>query len=119
MSNSTATTEVEVRTISTQELRQLRDSKRSFEFWNVLTDEWFSGENIPGSRRVPLDKVGSEVRATNLLRNAEIVVYCGGPKCPQSRMAAEKLAKLGYENARAYEGGLEEWKGFGFVVERT
>ena len=68
---------------------------------------------------VYLDKVGSEVRATNLPRNAEIVVYCGGPKCPQSRMAAEKLAKLGYENVRAYEGGLEEWKGSGFVVEKA
>ena len=119
MSNSTATTEAVVLTISTQQLRQLLDSKRSFEFWNVLTDEWFKGENIPGSRRVPLDKVGSEVRGTNLAKNAEIVVYCGGPKCPQSRMAADKLAKLGYESVRAYEGGLEEWKGSGFVVEQA
>ena len=99
MSNSTTTTEVTVKTISTQtistqEVRQLLDSKRSFEFWNVLTDEWFKGENISGSRRVPLDKVGNEVRSTNLPRNAEIVVYCGGPKCPQSRMAAERLTKL-------------------------
>ena len=113
MSSPAATTEVAVKTISTPEVRQLLDSKRSFQFWNVLTDEWFKGENIAGSRRVPLDKVGNEVRTTNLPRNAEIVVYCGGPKCPQSRMAAEKLAKLGYENVRAYEGGLEEWKGAG------
>jgi rhodanese-related sulfurtransferase len=81
--------------------------------WNVLTDEWFKGENIAGSRRVPLDKLGGEVRGTNLPRNTEIVVYCGGPKCPQSRMAAEKLFKLGYENVRAYEGGLEEWNAAG------
>ena len=51
-------------------------------------------------------------------KDAEIVVYCGGPKCPQSRMAAEKLVKLGYENVRAYEGGLEEWKAAGFAVEK-
>jgi rhodanese-related sulfurtransferase len=108
MSNPTATAEATVKTISTEELRQLLDSKRSFQFWNVLTDEWFKGENISGSRRVPLDKVGNEVRSTNLSSDAEIVVYCGGPKCPQSRMAAEKLAKLGFENVRAYEGGLEE-----------
>ena len=106
-----------VKTISTQE-SYLLDSKRPIQFWNVLTDEWFKGENISGSRRVPLDKVGNEVRSTNLPKNAEIVVYCGGPKCPQSRMAAEKLIKLGYENVRAYEGGLEEWKGAGFAVER-
>jgi rhodanese-related sulfurtransferase len=119
MSNPTATTEVVVKTISTHEIHRLLDSKRSFEFWNVLTDEWFKGENISGSRRVPLDKVGNEVRSTNLPKNAAIVVYCGGPKCPQSRMAAEKLIKLGYEGVRAYEGGLEEWKGAGFAVEKA
>lgn len=68
---------------------------------------------------MPLDKVGSEVRTTNLPKDAEIVVYCGGLKCPQSRMAAEKLGKLGYENVRAYEGGLEEWKGASFAVENS
>ena len=119
MSNSMSTTEVAVKTISTEEVRQLLDSKRAFQLWNVLTDEWFKGENISGSRRVPLDKVGNEVRSTNLPKNAEIVVYCGGPKCPQSRMAAEKLAKLGYEDVHAYEGGLEEWKSAGFAVEKA
>jgi hypothetical protein len=43
MNNPTPTTEVAVNTISTQEVRQLLDSKRSFQFWNVLTDEWFQG----------------------------------------------------------------------------
>ena len=118
MSSPATTTEVAVRTISTSEVRQLLDSKHSFHFWNVLTDEWFKGENTSGSRRVPLDRVGNEVRTTNLPKNAEIVVYCGGPKCPQSRMAAEKLTKLRYENVRAYEGGLEEWKGAGLAIER-
>jgi rhodanese-related sulfurtransferase len=118
MSSPAATAEVVVKTISTQELRQLLDCKRSLQFWNVLTDEWFKGENISGSRRVPLEKLGNEVRTTNLPKNTEIVVYCGGPKCPRSRIAAENLAKLGYENIRAYEGGLEEWKGAGFAIER-
>jgi rhodanese-related sulfurtransferase len=63
--------------------------------------------------------VGSEVRGTNLPKDAEIVVYCGGPKCPMSRMAAEKLIKLGYDNARAYEGGLEEWKDAGFAIDNV
>lgn len=112
-------TEVPLRTISTQDVRQLLDSKLPMQFWNVLTDEYFEGENIAGSRRVPLDRVGRRVRATNLPRNTEIVVYCGGPKCPLSRMAAEKLLKLGYENVRAYEGGLEEWKAAGLTIEKV
>jgi hypothetical protein len=53
--------EVPIETISTLEVRQLLDNNRPSQFWNVLTDEWFNGENISGSRRVPLDKLGSEV----------------------------------------------------------
>ena len=115
----TTATDVSVKTISTQEVRQLLDKQRPVQFWNVLTDEWFKGENIAGSRRVPLDKVGSEVRSTNFPKDLEIVVYCGGPMCPLSRMAAEKLLKLGYPNVRAYEGGLEEWKAAGFASEKV
>ncbi len=114
-----AATQTPIKTVSTGELRDLLDNHRSIEFWNVLTDEYFKGENISGSRRVPLNKVGSEVRSTNLPKDTEIVVYCGGPTCPMSRMAAEKLSKLGYGNARAYEGGIDEWKGAGLPIEKV
>jgi rhodanese-related sulfurtransferase len=117
--SSTTPTEALVKTISTGELRDVLDNQRPIEFWNVLTDEYFHGENIARSHRVPLDRVGSEVRGTNLPRNTEIVVYCGGPNCPMSRLAAEKLIKLGYDNVRAYEGGLEEWKAAGFPIEKA
>ena len=118
MSN-TAATATPIKNIPTPEVRELLGSQRPIQFWNVLTDQWFKGENISGSRRVPLDMVGREVRATNLPKNAEIVVYCGGPECPLSRMAAEKLMKLGYESVRAYEGGLEEWKAEGLTIEKV
>jgi len=110
MNSSTATTEVAVNPISTQQLRQLLESKRPIQFWNVLTDEWFKEENIAGSRRVPLDKVGSEVRDTNLPKNTEIVVYCAARSVRKPDGGGKAWSKLGYENVRAYEGGLEEWK---------
>jgi Rhodanese-related sulfurtransferase len=105
-----------IQTISTEELKQ-RLEQGGLEFWNVLTDEYFGGEMIPGSRRVPLDRVGREVRDANLSKETEFVVYCAGPKCPQSFMAAQKLEELGFTNVRAYEGGLEEWKNAGYEVE--
>ena len=107
----------EVNTISTEELRASLAQGKPVQFWNVLTDEYFHGEMIPGSRRVPLDRVGHEARETNLAKDAEVVVYCAGPKCPQSRMAAEKLQTLGYTSVRAYEGGIEEWKAAGHEIE--
>lgn len=107
----------EIKTITAKELEERLKQNPRVEFWNVLTDEWFKGEMIPGSRRVPLDTVGKEVREKNLQKDAEVVVYCAGPNCPQSRMAAEKLEAFGYTNVRAYEGGIEEWKELGNKVE--
>jgi rhodanese-related sulfurtransferase len=108
-----------VNTIALAELDALLREDGQLEFWNVLTDEYFNGELIPGSRRVPLERVGREAQGANLAKDAEIVVYCAGPHCPQSGYAAEKLRSLGYTNVRAYEGGLEEWKGLGREVSRA
>lgn len=107
----------EVKSISTEELQSRLQKDSSFQFWNVLTDEYFHGELIPGSRRVPLDRVGREVSTAHLPKDAEIIVYCAGPSCPQSILAAEKLRNLGYTNVKAYEGGLEDWKSTGNKVE--
>lgn len=108
----------EVKTISTEQLQQRLKQGNSLHFWNVLTDGYFKGDMIPGSRRVPLDTIGLQGSQTQPPKSEEIIVYCGGPKCPQSLQAAQKLTDLGYTNVRAYEGGLEEWKNAGNQVER-
>ena len=87
------------------------------EFWNALTDEYFAGELIPGSRWVPLDRVGREANALGLAKDARIIVYCSGSTCPNSRDAGAKLATLGFTNVRVFEGGLEVWKASGRGVE--
>lgn len=81
-----------------------------------MTDEWFKDETFPGCGARPWTRWGTRYACTNLPEDGKIVVYCGGLTCPQRRMAAEKLAKLGYENVRADEGGLE---GAGFAVEKA
>lgn len=106
-----------IRTITLDSLTQNLTDGRVAQFWNVLTDDYFTGELIPRSRRVPLDQVGREVATLRLAKDTAIVVYCSGPLCPQSRAAAEKLTTLGYTNVQAFEGGLEVWKGAGHLVE--
>jgi rhodanese-related sulfurtransferase len=108
----------EVKTISTEKLQQRLEHGNSLHLWNVLTDGYFKGEMIPGSHRVPLDTIGHEVSEANASKDEEIIVYCGGPKCPQSLQAAQKLMDLGYTNVKAYEGGLEEWKNAGNKIDR-
>jgi rhodanese-related sulfurtransferase len=113
----TQTQKTDIRIISTAELEQRLQKGGELQFWNVLTDDYFNGEMIPGSRRVQLDRIGRELRESNLSKDAEVIVYCAGPQCPQSAMAAEKLQEFGYPNVQAYEGGLEEWKAAGHAIE--
>jgi len=99
---------------------QLRREAGSIDhFWNVLTDEYFTGEMIPGSRRVRVTEVVRRVRELGLDEGEVIVVYCSGPDCPQSTDAARKLADLGFENVLDYDGGLTAWKEEGHLVEAT
>jgi rhodanese-related sulfurtransferase len=96
--------------ISAHTLRDRLAADAVPEFWNVLTDDYFSGAMIPGSRRVPVDTVGREVAQRGLARDTAIVVYCSGPSCPQSRAAAEKLVTLGFTRVQLFEGGIEAWR---------
>src|SRR3712207_8343122 len=46
---------------SADELRaRLAQPHAQLQLWNVLTDDYFAGEMIPGSRRVPLDTRSEE-----------------------------------------------------------
>jgi rhodanese-related sulfurtransferase len=107
----------QTRIITADELAQAQSEGTVSDLWNVLTDDYFSGEMIPGSRRVPLDRIGREVASGAIATDSAIVVYCSGPTCPQSRAAAEKLTALGFTNVRAFEGGLQAWRESGRAFE--
>jgi rhodanese-related sulfurtransferase len=85
------------------------------EFWNVVADDDFTGELIPGSRRVPIDRIGRE--SARLPRDATIVVYCSDARWPVSKYASTELTVLGFRNVRVFEGGLAAWKASGRGVE--
>ena len=98
------------RIISAEELARDLEAGAVAEFWNVLTDDYFTGEMIPGSRRVPLDQIGRELAHASLAPSTALVVYCSGPTCPQSGQAGAKLLTYGFTNVRVFEGGLAAWR---------
>lgn len=100
--------------IGLEDLRKCLEAGTVQEFWNVLTHQYFSSELIPGSRHVPLDTVGRA--STSMPKSTSIVVYCSNYECPQSHVAAEKLAALGFTEVYVYEGGLQEWEEAGYPL---
>ncbi|OGR86830.1 MAG: hypothetical protein A3J74_06860 [Elusimicrobia bacterium RIFCSPHIGHO2_02_FULL_57_9] len=105
------TTEQKYKTIDRVGLKATMDSNEKFHLWNVLTKEFYKPEaNIAGSQWIPVDTLTEKLASEKVPSKTDaIITYCGGPQCPSSKQAAEKLASLGYTNVFAYEGGLKDW----------
>src|SRR5271157_76914 len=104
--------------ISREEIRRrLRDP--SLTIVDVLPPSSYAEGHIPGAIGLPVEDVTT--RAPLLLpeRDAEIVVYCGGPTCPRAERAASLLRDLGYSRVRHYHGGIAEWKEAGEALESS
>jgi rhodanese-related sulfurtransferase len=105
-----------MRTITRSELaRAIEDG--TVVVLEALPAMYFEAEHLPGAENLPLDDI--ERLAPTLVpdRSTAIVTYCSGPTCQNSRLAAQRLLRLGYTDVRAYEGGKEEWIGAGLPTE--
>jgi len=83
---------------------------------DVRPADEFAAGHIPGALNLRLADLAR--LAPTLARDTEIVAYCRGPYCIDSRQAEAALRKLGL-NARRLEGGLPEWREDGRQVLAT
>lgn len=105
-----------VKNIGRDDLKDMMDSGEVFFLVNVLDPEEFENERICGSINIPAPAVGRD--SVNLLdKDDTIVLYCAGPSCTASAIAADKLNSLGFSDIWRFEGGLKEWKEAGYCVE--
>ncbi|MBD3239790.1 MAG: rhodanese-like domain-containing protein [Chitinivibrionales bacterium] len=87
----------------------MMQSGKEFTLVDALSSEHFDKEHIRGAVSLPSTEVGA--RAEGVLdRGDTIVVYCAGPSCQASDIAAEKLEAMGFPNVFHYAGGIEQWK---------
>ena len=99
--------------------------------------DWFEQMTIPGAVNIPYDEIEYDdkspedfERVMQLLRiqkvgnnydfsNAkEALFFCNGAWCVQSKVAIQKLIKMGYPKEKLlwYRGGLQDWLLFGFSI---
>jgi rhodanese-related sulfurtransferase len=103
--------------ITRAQLVELLDAGEPVQFVETLRAEHFAQGHLPGAAHIHFEEV--EDRAAVLLpdKDALIVTYCSNTACQNSRIAAEKLAKLGYTNVRRYEEGKQDWTEAGLQLE--
>ncbi|WP_326642507.1 rhodanese-like domain-containing protein [Nonomuraea fuscirosea] len=83
----------------------------------ALPADAFAAEHLPGARNVP-DQVSAELAERVAPdRAAPVVVYCSGPYCNRSKIAAAAFVRLGYADVRVYAGGKEDWAQAGLAFE--
>lgn len=106
--------------ISAPELKRALEQDEQLLVVNVLSEQKYEREHIPGSVNVPLsaDKFEPQVREAASGKDQRIVVHCSDPSCDASKKAANHLEKAGYTNVQHFVGGMEEWKRQGFKVEQ-
>ncbi|MFB6116435.1 MAG: rhodanese-like domain-containing protein [Candidatus Nanosalina sp.] len=101
-----------MRTLSTTELEEMDED--DFLLINVLGQEDFREEHIPGSVNIPVDEI--EDNLEGLPKDKKIVVYCRSTSCEASEDAARKLQKNGFDNVVDYAPGIKAWKNSGNSV---
>jgi len=104
-------------TIQREEILARLDAGEPIVLVETLRPEHFDLGHLPGAIHLHCDEVDD--RAAGLLpdRSALIVTYCSNRACANSRVAAEKLARLGYTDVRRYEAGKDDWVQAGLPVE--
>lgn len=108
-----------MKTITTQELKNMIDRKEDFALINVLPDKSFDEEHIPGSHNVPLERESflDEVQSLAGGKRRRIIVYCASRDCRASPDAAAKLQAAGFTKVVDYEDGMAGWRAAGYEVE--
>jgi rhodanese-related sulfurtransferase len=103
-----------MKTVNKSQLKQWLDTKEDMLLINVLPQEDFQKQSIPGSINIPFkgtDNFAVEVGERAKSKGQHIVVYCRNTQCDASRNAAAELETAGFTNVQAFEAGVEGWFG--------
>ncbi len=104
------------RLMSSTELHQRIEKDEDFVLIDVLSDEAFADEHIPGALNIPLTELRQRAKS-DLSRNQRIVVYGFDHDDDTSHQAATILEELGFRKVSDFDGGISAWKKAGFLTE--
>ena len=101
----------------------LRLYRKQMLFLDARRSSVFAEGHIAGARSVPVWESDIDDRVKKLFdegldQRAPVVIYCSGGNCEDSHMLAEKLYKVGFDNALIYKDGFPDWQKRGLPVSK-
>ncbi len=96
--------------ITTQELKQLIESKQPYTLLDCRSQDYYNWEQLPHATNLRWKYLKEEAHSVLPDKHALIVLYCDGFTCHVSTRAYQIMSELGYSNLREYSGGVADWK---------
>ncbi len=106
-------------TVSPGELKSWLDRKDNLLLIDVLPKKHFETVRIGGARNACVYEVTFplQIEALTTNKGKTIVVYDSSDRCMASKIAADRLTRMGYERAYELEGGLAGWFAADYPLE--
>lgn len=76
----------------------------------------FARGHVPGARHIPFWRISRRIGELAILRDSELVVYCGHG--PRAIIAGRALRRRGFTRITYLEGHFSKWRGAGFREEK-
>ena len=104
-------------TISTDALAALLRTSTAVAVLDARSGKYDDGRRIPGAKSLSSKASTEQIAAVaGADKDALIVTYCSGVKCPASKRLATVLRDSGYTNVLEYPQGIEGWTKAGKTV---
>ncbi len=105
----TRITEIDVHEVS----RWLNDDRR-FILVDVREEsEWING-HIPNAIYLSKGVIERDIERLYPDKDTSLVLYCGGGF--RSALAADNLKKMGYHDVISMNGGIQQWRNYGYPL---
>ena len=105
-----------VRETTVDEVKARLDRGEKLILVDVREDREFDADHLPGAVHLGKGIIERDIEGKYPDLHTELVLYCGGGF--RSALAADNLQKMGYTNVISMDGGIREWRGKGYALEK-
>jgi rhodanese-related sulfurtransferase len=105
-----------IRELTVDQVKAKLDRGEKFKLIDVREESEYAADHLPGATALGKGILERDIEQAIPDPAAEIVLYCGGGF--RSALAADNLQKMGYTNVFSMDGGIRDWRGKNFPLEK-
>jgi rhodanese-related sulfurtransferase len=106
-----------VRETNVDDVKARLDRHDKFILIDVREDNEYDADHIPGAVHLGKGIIERDIEGKYPDIHTPMILYCGGGF--RSALAADNLQKMGYTDVISMDGGIREWRGKKYPLEKS